>query len=502
MTITFAPLLVTDTAAAGRSRAAFGSRGYGRELTAGEGAGRSRVGFRSRGYGDMEDEVVVPTIPANGLTTAFFGASGVGSETIDVGGAGGSTVAFKPRGYGLAVVSGDTPGAGRNRLQFVPYGRGLASGTAYAFLVEQPAEVTGYSGWQFASMGDRILARAGLDPTLGMLLREAIALAAGTKAPYEGTAALSDSVAFGDGMTYLLHVAIAEGLVMADGVNVDMTAFVRVVARLLVSGSATSYIEAVVQVLDTLVLAALADAMAKGEIAETAVMSDTIAGLYQAFATILERLVASDALKGTSTAYVLIDERVALSADLTHTAELAVLLSDSVGFAATLSIDNGEYIAWVMNTEGDKPVSRYTQFPFNSMAKVGGRYVACDSTGLHWMDGNDDSGEAIKARLRAGMQAMGTRREKRLPEAFLYVRTDGELRLQVIQVDADTGEKVAGWFKVLTRPSSNARETRAKTGRGWKAVEFDIVLENIDGADFDLTSIEPRPLNLDRRTRG
>lgn len=346
----------------------------------------------------------------------------------------------------------------------------------------------------------RFLASCGGMPTA--ILRDRYAAASSLANSFEGTVPLSETLVLRDPLAYVLRVALAEGLVVGDTVNVEVTAFARVVARLLMSGVAVGYVDAVVQILDAMVLVALADAMAKGEISETAVLSDTIAGLYQAFATILERLVASDTLTGTSTAYVLIDERVAMAADLTHAADLAVLLSDSVGFAATLSIDNGEYIAWVMNTEGDKPVSRYTQFPFNSMAKVGGRYMACDSTGLHWMDGNDDSGEAIKARLRAGMQAMGTRREKRLPEAFLYVRTDGELRLQVIQVDADTGEKVAGWFKVLTRPSSNARETRAKTGRGWKAVEFDIVLENIAGADFDLTSIEPRPLNLDRRTRG
>jgi hypothetical protein len=330
--------------------------------------------------------------------------------------------------------------------------------------------------------------------------RALLALAgAGT---YDGTAKIDDIAVFGDTLNYALRVLIEEGLVVGDTLNAEHTAFARIVARLLMSGTVTGYADAVVKILDALVLAAVADAIARGELAEKVVLSDTVKALYHAFARILETLVASDALTGTSTMFVLVSDRVAMSSDLSHAAELVAALRDGAGFAATLAIDNGEYIAWVMNTEGDKAVSRYTDFPFNSFAKIGGRYMACDSTGLHWLDGSDDSGEAINARLRTGMSAMGTRREKRMPEAFLYLRTDGQMRLQLIQVDADTGEKVAGWFKVLTRPASNSRETRAKTGRGWKAVEFDFVLENIDGADFDLTSIEPRPLNLDRRTRG
>ena len=41
-----------------------------------------------------------------------------------------------------------------------------------------------------------------------------------------------------------------------------------------------------------------------------------------------------------------------------------------------------------------------------------------------------------------------------------------------------------------------------KVGKGLKAVDFAFVIENVDGADFDLSSIEFRPIYLARRTRG
>lgn len=353
------------------------------------------------------------------------------------------------------------------------------------------------------TVSDGLALSGSISPLPIGVVREYAALAATLASLYDGTAQASDTAAIGDGLNFTLHVALSEGLILQDNIGVDMTRFVRVVARLLMSGAATGYADAVVQVLDTLVAAALADAMARGDLSDTAVMSDTVTALYHAFARLIEQAVLSDTATGTSTAFVLVSETVALSADLSHAAELVALLRDSVGFAATLAVDNGEYIAWTMNTEGDKPVSRYTNWPFNSMAKVGGRYVGCDAAGLHWLDeGNDDSGEAIRARLRAGLQAMGTRRLKRLPEAFIAYRSDGTLLLRLIQVNEETGEKEAGTFYLRPRPAGNTRENRFTPGRGWKAVEFDFELENVDGADFDLTALEFRPLYLDRRTRG
>ncbi len=46
------------------------------------------------------------------------------------------------------------------------------------------------------------------------------------------------------------------------------------------------------------------------------------------------------------------------------------------------------------------------------------------------------------------------------------------------------------------------RENRIVFGKGLQSVDWDWVLENVDGADFDIGSIEFRPVILTRRTRG
>ena len=68
-------------------------------------------------------------------------------------------------------------------------------------------------------------------------------------------------------------------------------------------------------------------------------------------------------------------------------------------------------------------------------------------------------------------------------------------------IDPTTGEKSAAIYRLADPGAANVREHRVKFGRGLKSVDWDVVLENVDGADFELHSVEFHPLNLDRRTR-
>jgi hypothetical protein len=193
-------------------------------------------------------------------------------------------------------------------------------------------------------------------------------------------------------------------------------------------------------------------------------------------------------------------ERVALRATAGGQVDLRILLEESVGFAATLSIDNGEYIAWVLNTES-KGLSRYTNYPFNSFARIGGRYFGVASDGVHRLEGDDDNGEDIAAFIRTGLEAFGTRRLKRIPEAFIGYTSDGTLVLKAIIVDEE-GNKSAAIYRLPTRGAANKRANRFKLGRGLESVDWAFELHNADGSDFELGNIEFRPANMTRRTRG
>ena len=106
--------------------------------------------------------------------------------------------------------------------------------------------------------------------------------------------------------------------------------------------------------------------------------------------------------------------------------------------------------------------------------------------------------DSITARLRSGLTDLGTRVAKRAPEMYLGYRADGDVLLKVITT-SETGAKVEDWYRLEARPAQDIRESRFKIGRGIKSVYYGWELCNVDGADFEVDSLEWRPLKLDRR---
>src|SRR5690606_22124704 len=145
--------------------------------------------------------------------------------------------------------------------------------------------------------------------------------------------------------------------------------------------------------------------------------------------------------------------------------------------------------------------SRYTQYPFNSFAKIGGRYMGCAPDGLYWLEGDDDDGTPIPAKIRLGMDNLGSRRIKHMPECYIGYTSDGVLLLKAVFSNEEGGLNMA-IYRLKPRAAATLREHRFELGRGLKAVDWDFDIENVDGADFDLRSVEFHVLNTARRTRG
>jgi len=332
-------------------------------------------------------------------------------------------------------------------------------------------------------------------------VRELVRLIAARHGTFEGTARGSDRLVLGDDPLWTVF-ALLEDLVLfeADGTG-HPTAIARALERLVLSGQAANVAQAYAALVDALVLRELAQALHMGIAADSLLTRVVVDTLYHAFALALDRVLLAAAADGVYSLTVLVEDRAVLVGELAHEAELAAVIADAVGFAMSLAIDDGQYIAWVMNTQ-TKGLSRYTQYPFNSFGRVGGRYVGCAADGLHWLDADDDNGEAIHAVIRTSMDALGTRRAKRLPEAFIGYSSSGTLILKVILTGEESGQREAAYYRLPLRPAESKRENRAKLGRGLKAVDYAFVIENADGADFEIDSIEFRPINLDRRTRG
>lgn len=165
--------------------------------------------------------------------------------------------------------------------------------------------------------------------------------------------------------------------------------------------------------------------------------------------------------------------------------------------ALDISLGGTDYTAWVLNTKtlGATP---YTNFEFNSFAKLGGVTYAAKTDGIYSLGGTDDAGTKIVAEARTGLLKLGNGNEVRVPEAFIAAKTNGDLVMKVVTSEP-SGIKIENWYAVEPRVATALRTTRVKIGRGLKSAYWQFALCNVDGSTLELANLELMPVILDRR---
>lgn len=489
MPIQFQPLMSTTTEAVLGARLrlhggmyAFGSDGAQMD-------GRLVLGGLMLG-GQSNDQLVV-NLPSELGGSFVLGGTMDGYTTVYGGVDGSFALRGGLFGTGMTVMEGGFSLSGR--LMDTPLGNYV--------LMAADVDVTGYGGIQFAAAEDSLALGTGVAPTPTAVMEAAVLLSATRRGRFDGRIALSDTVALESTAAFVVRMLVDDGVVFGDLATATEQRIARAVSRLLASGTVNTYTEATVAVAEALTLGELAWALQLGQLTDTMLLADNGAGLARFMASVLDQLRLSDAATPDYTLTVVLADDVVLSTTPNGHVDLVAAIREAVGLCMTLSFDNGDYVAWSVNTS-TKGATTYTNYPFNSFAQVGGTWYAAAADGLHRLGGPDDDGEAIKARVRLGLSSLGTRLLKRMADAFIGYTSDGTLLLRVITSDERTGEKVAAVYKLAERPALAKRENRFRIGRGLKSVDWDFELENMDGADFALDQIQFAPLVLSRRTRG
>jgi hypothetical protein len=491
MTIAFAAYTAQATDAAGRS--ALRLRAYGYEVP-GDAFGRHRTGLKVRGAGINAYAAAAPTVPAQGVAALLLRAAGAGS--LSIGADGGASLGLVARGY----AADDADAGGRARLGLRPAGAEDPGAVAYAFLVDRAPEVSSYGGTWAESLRSAVAGASGYDAlAIARILETARAVsAAGGAAKAE--AMMHSAATFESDLAVVFSALLEEGIDFASIASATPQAVVRVVEYLVLRGVSSSMAEAVTAIAAAVSFAATLDSLLLASLQDALECEGSVVGVYTAVVAALDALDLADAAAAASSFLVLMEDQVSAEDAAANAASLTSVLQASIGFATYLALDSGEYLAWVMNA-ASRGVSTYSSFPFNSFAEIGGVYYGASSAGIFQLDGASDNGVDIRARIRLGMDAMGSSAEKNVPEAVVAYTSDGTLLLRVITTDAHTGQKKAADYKLHPRNAGDLRENRFKPGRGLKAVYWDYELENVDGADFDLAGLELYPVRLSRRTR-
>jgi hypothetical protein len=156
---------------------------------------------------------------------------------------------------------------------------------------------------------------------------------------------------------------------------------------------------------------------------------------------------------------------------------------------------SGEFVeAIVMNTE-TAALSHYTNYELNSMCEFNGVYLGAGPDGIFILDSGDtDDDTNIDALISTGDLDFGSEYAKRLTDLYIGMRSDGDMTLRISTDEGDPVEYTVSTFEVAT-----LRQRRAKTAKGARGKYWRFELENTDGCDFELDSMNAATVSTARR---
>lgn len=210
--------------------------------------------------------------------------------------------------------------------------------------------------------------------------------------------------------------------------------------------------------------------------------------------TALSGLIAEGVgLAATLTPSLLIKVTVADGVELDDVDVLQMIYSpevvDSVSITGAYLSPGGGITTWAMNTR-TAAVTEYSNYEFNSFARLGDKYIGASANGLYELVGDDDDGEAIIARIKSGFFQWAGSRFTLFKAAYLGIRGGGDFVLRLTTGDGKTYD-----YAVAAR---DMRSTKVKIGKGIRTRYFCFELISA-GDDFDLESVEFVPLVAERR---
>lgn len=163
--------------------------------------------------------------------------------------------------------------------------------------------------------------------------------------------------------------------------------------------------------------------------------------------------------------------------------------AEGIKIAAVYFSPGGGITTWAMNTQ-TASVTEYSNYNFNSFAKLGRHYVGASSSGIYTLDGSTDAGTSVIARIKSGFAQFSNSKFSSFKAVYLGVRGEGNFILRVVD-----GEGKSYDYAVATR---NTRSTKVHMGKGLRARYFSFELIST-GQDFDLDTVEFVPITETRR---
>lgn len=313
-------------------------------------------------------------------------------------------------------------------------------------------------------------------------------------------ATLSSSVVAQDMFTLVFQRALEDELVVEDDLLATARAIYILAEQLMLADDAVGTYSALVLVASALVLAEEPRIGLDGRLTDDFEITEELATTIGYLVQVIEEIIAEDDLEPSLALFGLVADTFALDASPAALVAAIAEILDTVQMGVRVVTPNGDvFVGYTVNTR-TAAVSEYDNFPFNSMAVVGGIPFGATADGIYRMEGDDDDGAPIHASIYTGLTDFGNSFLKQLPAAWIGLTSTGDMVLKVITTDG--GKRKENWYRMAARPGGTPVDSRFSPAKGLLGRYYGFKLENLDGADFTLDSLKLWPLITKRRYSG
>ena len=130
--------------------------------------------------------------------------------------------------------------------------------------------------------------------------------------------------------------------------------------------------------------------------------------------------------------------------------------------------------------------TQYSNYNFDAMCKFGDVYLGCNEFGIFSLDGETDDNIHIAAFFELLLTDFGIPNQKRIRKAYLGYEASGSLVLEVEDDDNNVRRFTVG----AALADHRQHGTRVPVGRDGKGRYWAFRLENVDGCDFSVDSMD------------
>jgi len=282
-------------------------------------------------------------------------------------------------------------------------------------------------------------------------------------------ALVAETIAIGFSQAVSRHVAVIEALEIGETILAPWTFARTLEERFTVADNLSRFLGATV--------------------AEVIAIVSSISRKRRMQPTLTQNLSIADSASAGLLLQITAAEHIEITPDQALQMIFKPTISETIQITATHIDVSGAVTTWAVNlTNG--AVTEYTNFDFNSFAPMGRKYLAASEDGLFELDGADDAGTDIIARMKSGIMQVGAGRLSSIKGIYLGLRGGGSWVLKVVADEDKT--------YIYSIAAKSMKTTKVEVGKGLRARYFAYELVST-GQEFDLDGIEFLPIVNKRR---